>query len=366
MLSPEKILSWLEGNVKGMRRSRLKSIAAIVPAAMQLCGIGVLALGRAMQTGTSAKHNIKRVARFLDNDAVEGMALARAIVEAFAPPPGVAMQVVVDWTDVPNAKLLVFALPCNGRSLPFFVRVAPKNAGEGGLIQAEDEGLRALRAIVGKDREVIVIADRGFGNQRWIGAVRAQGFHFVQRFSCVFNVDTEHYIGALRELNVRRGKRIRDWGHGTIGEEEAIEARLVTAYDPEAKEPWYLGTDLEEIPEDDVVDFYRRRWWIEPSFRDNKNRDWGLGLAHVHLKEYRRYERLFYIVALAFIFLSAHGALAEAEGFDKGLKANTRKTRVLNLLRMGYHFIRSVRQDCDAAVVVLRQLVQKNHAPNWG
>jgi hypothetical protein len=365
MLSPETILSWLQENVKGMRRSRLKTLAAIVPAAMQLCGVGVLALGRAMQTSTCAKHNTKRVDRFLDNDAVEGIAIAQGIVKAFAPPAG-AIQVLVDWTDVPNAKLLVFALPCNGRSLPFFVRVVPKNAGEGGLIQAEDEGLCALRMIIGPDREVIVIADRGFGNQRWIGTVCAQGFHFVQRFSCVFNVDTEHYIGALRDLNVRRGKRIRDWGYGTIGDDEAIEARLVTAYDPEAKEPWYLGTDLRENPECEVVDFYRRRWWIEPSFRDNKNRDWGLGLSYVHLKDYRRYERLFYVVVLAFIFLSAHGALAEAEGFDKGLKANTRKTRVINLLRIGYYFIRSVGQDFAAATVVLRELVQKNQAPNWG
>jgi len=251
------------------------------------------------------------------------------------------VQVVVDWTEVSNGKLLVFALPCNGRSLPSFTRAVAKNVGEGELVQAENEGLRILRSIMGTDREVIVIADRGFGNQRWIGAVRAQGFHFVQRFSCVFNVDTEHYIGALRDLNVRRGKPIRDWGYGTLGDDEAIEARLVTAYDPEAKEPWYLGTDMEESPAQEIVNYYRRRWGIEPSFRDNKNRDWGLGLACVHLKDYRRHERLFYIVALAFILLCAHGALAEAEGFDKGLKANTRKTRAINLLRMGYYLIKS-------------------------
>ena len=365
MLNPANILSWLEENVKGMRLSRLKTLAAIVPAAAELCGVGVLSLGRAMRTGTVAKHNIKRVDRFLGNDAVEGIAVARAIVKAFAPARGL-VQVLVDWTDVPNGKLLVFALPCNGRSLPFFVQTAAKNAGEGGLIQAENEGLRILRSIMGEDREVIVIADRGFGHQRWIGAVRAQGFHFVQRFSCVFTVDTEQYIGALRDLNLRRGKRIRDWGYGTIGDDEAIEARLVTAYDPEAKEPWYLGSDLTDTSAPEVVNYYRRRWWIEPSFRDNKNRDWGLGLAHVYLKDYRRYERLFYIVALAFILLSAHGALAEAEGFDKGLKANTRKTRVINLLRMGFHLIRCQGEHIEAAFVVLRELARRNEAPNWG
>jgi hypothetical protein len=128
MLSPEEILSWLKENVKGMRLSRLKTLAAIVPAATTLCGVGVLSLGRAMNTPTTAKHNIKRVERFLCNTGVESVALAHAIFNAFAPEQGPVL-VLADWTDVANGKLLVFALPCNGRSLPFFVCVVPKNAG---------------------------------------------------------------------------------------------------------------------------------------------------------------------------------------------------------------------------------------------
>jgi hypothetical protein len=365
MLSPAKILSWLEENVKGMRLSRCKTLAAIVPGAMELCGVGVLALGRSMETETTAKHNIKRVERFLGNARVESHAIARAIFNAFAPEQGPVL-VLADWTDVTNGKLLVFALPCNGRSLPFFTYVVSKKVGEGELIQAENEALKILRHICSDRSEVTIVADRGFGNQRWIQAVRAQGFHFVQRLSCVFNVDTELYIGALRDLNLRQGKPVRDWGRGVIGDDEAIEGRLVTAYDPKAKEPWYLVTDLEDIPTMEVVNIYRRRWWIETLFRDKKNRDWGLGLANVTLKDYRRYERLFYIVALAFIFLSAHGAIAEAEGFDKGLKANTRKTRVLNLLRMGYHLIRKQGTRLMYALDLLRELATRKEAPNWG
>jgi len=365
MLSPEKSLSWLMENVKGMRLSRLKTLAAIVPAAMQRCGVGVLALGRAMNTNTTAKHNIKRVERFLSNPNVEVLCLARSIFDAFAPAQG-RVVVLVDWTDVANGKLLVFALPCNGRSLPFFVRAVAKEAGEGGLIQAESEALSALRSICGDRQEMVVVADRGFGNQRWINAVRAQGFGFVQRLSCVFNVDTERHIGALRDLNLRRGKPVRDWGYGTMGDDEAIEGRLVTAYDPTAKEPWYLATVLEDIPAEEVVSLYRQRWWMEPTFRDKKNRDWGLGLANVYLEDYHRYERLFYIVVLALIFLNAHGALAEAEGFDRGLKANTCKTRVINLLRMGYLYIRKKGDDLNQAVAILRELVETKAAPNWG
>jgi hypothetical protein len=365
MLSPSEILSWLTLNVKDMRLSRLKTLAAIVPAAMSLLGVGVLALGRSMQTGTSCKHNIKRVDRFLGNGALETESLARAIFEAFVPRTGRAL-VLADWTDMANARLLVFSLPANGRSIPFFGTAVPKKAGDGALIQAENEALAALQRICRNGPKITLVADRGFGNQRWIPRASALGFHFVQRLSGVFYAETEHYIGKLDEMTLRRGARIRDWGRGVLGEDQAIRGRLVTAFDPDAKEPWYLITDLEDASKQELVSIYRRRWWIETTFRDNKNRDWGLGLASVFLKDYQRYERLFYIVALAFIFLSAHGAAAEAQGFDKGCKANTSKRRVLNLLRLGHIFIRKQGAQLQYAIEELARLTLLARAPNWG
>jgi len=271
MLNPQHILTWLETNVNGMRRSRMKTLADIVPGAMELCGVGLLSLGRAMCTRTTAKHNIKRVGRFLGNAAVESTAIARGIFNAFAPKQGLVL-VLADWTDVVNGKLLVFALSCNGRSVPFFTKVVAKKAGEGAMVCAENEALDALGEICHDRSDVVIVADRGFGNQRWLGAVVREGFHFVQRLSCVFFADTEHYIGNLRDLDLRRGKRVRDWGRGTLGEDEAIHGRLVTAYDKKAKEPWYLVTDLDEVATLEVVNMYRRRWWIETLFRFIKQR----------------------------------------------------------------------------------------------
>lgn len=365
MLNPTEILTWLEANVKGMRRSRAKTLADIVPAAMALHGVGVLELGRAMETGTTCKHNIKRVNRFLGNAALEVEALAEGIFQAFAPASG-RVLVLADWTDVVNGKLLVFSLPANGRSIPLYVKSVAKKAGDGAMIRAENEALQALQRICRSRFEVVVVADRGFGNQRWIPGVAGLGFHFVQRVSSVFFAETEGYIGKLDELDLRHEAHVRDWGRGTLGEDQAIKGRLVTAFDPEAKEPWLLVTDLDGVSVHEIVSIYRRRWWIETTFRDKKNRDWGLGLASVALKAHQRYERLFCIVALAFIFLTAHGAAAEAEGFDKGCKANTRKIRTLNLLRLGYLFIRRCGAQLDFALLELRRLATLQRAPNWG
>ncbi len=365
MLDPNHILAWLTANVKGMRLSRAKTLASIVPAAMEMQGVGVLPLGRAMYNGTSCKHNIKRVNRFLGNTAFEGEALAAGIFRYFAPRSGRRL-VLADWTDVPKGKLLVFSLPANGRSIPFYARAVAKEVGEGEVIAAENEALDALARICPQPERVTVVADRGFGNQRWLTRVRAPGFHFVQRIVGAFNVDTEKYIGRLGDLPIRRGKGAKDWGQGSIGEDEAIRGRLVSAYTPEANEPWYLVTSLDDARCAEVVSIYRRRWWIETAFRDNKNRHWGLGLGQVALKHFQRYERLFYIVALAYILLSAHGAVAEERGHDRGYKANTRKIRVLSLLRMGIIFIRTQGQHLKEALRALRRRATLQRAPNWG
>ena len=365
MLSPDTILAWLTQNVNGARLSRLNTLAAIIPAAMSMVGVSIHSLGRAMPGATTAKHSIKRVNRFLGNRAFESEAIARGIFEAFAPKRA-RVLVLADWTDVANGKMLVFALPCNGRSIPFYTAVVAKMAGKGALRNAEMAALSELEAICGSRTEVVIVADRGFGNKRWLAKVRALGFHFVQRLSNVFQVETEQYIGGLKEMDLRKKAKARNWGRGIIGEDRVIEGLLVTTYDPKAKEPWYLVTSLENIAAKDVVDIYRQRWWIETTFRDKKNREWGLGLDNVELKNYERYERLFYIVALAFIFLSAHGAIAEQNGFANTLKANTRKTRVLNLLRTGSYYISRHGVALRSAIAALRRLAAYHTAPNWG
>lgn len=48
MYDSGNIVTWLEDNVEGMRRPRMKTPAAILRGAMRMQGTGVLALGRAI------------------------------------------------------------------------------------------------------------------------------------------------------------------------------------------------------------------------------------------------------------------------------------------------------------------------------
>ena len=255
MYDPSKIVTWLEEKVQ-MRQSRRKTLAAIVSGAMRLQGTGVLALGRAMEGPAQAKHRIKRVDRFLGNEQVEVTAVGEALFHQLRPTTE-PVVVLADWTDRHDFQQLVLALPRDGRALPFYCVTVEKGDGsgahEGLMIQAEAMALETLARFCGDAITPIVIADRGFGNTRWLGDIAKRGWHYVQRLACNHSVNVEEHIGSLSELGIRRGWKPRDWGWGTINEEEWGPVRLVTVYERDAKEPWYLVTNLNMPPPAEIV-----------------------------------------------------------------------------------------------------------------
>lgn len=359
MYDPDSILAWLEGNVESMRRSRAKTLAAIVSGAMRLQGTGVLALGRSMNGPISAKHRIKRVDRFLGNGQVEIDAVNEAIFHQFRPhnePP----VVLADWTDRHRFQQLVLALPRDGRAIPFLSITIPKGDGSGAfdglMIEAEEQALETLATFCGNTIRPIIIADRGFGNTRWLGHVQKWGWYFVQRISRELYLEVEQHTGHGYELGIPRRRRARDWGWGTMTNKHFGPLRLITVHDKDANEPWFLVTNLEEEISIKIVQLYKRRMWIEAMFRDLKNRNWGLGMDNVRLTKKERFDRHFLIMALAYIFLFAFGAAAESAGLGDQLKANTVHERVLSLARIGNYFLQTATIAIPIAIQTLLEL----------
>jgi len=358
MYDPQAILSWLEENVEKMRRSRAKSLAAIASGAMRMNGSGVLALGRAMDGPALPKHRIKRVDRFLGNEQVEIDLVNEALFHQFRPRESVV--VLADWTDRHGFQQLVLALPRDGRAIPFYSITVEKGDGTGAhaglMIEAEAEALDALGRMCGNTIRPIIIADRGFGNTRWLGDIQNRGWHFVQRISREIYVETEHFNGMLYELGIRRGRTPRDWGEGTMTHQHFGPIRLVTVYERESDKPWYVVTNLEGKTPRTLVNLYKRRMWIEAMFRDLKNSKWGLGMDHVRLTSEGRFDRHFLILSLAYIFLFAFGAAAERAGLGEELKANTVEERVLSLARIGNYFLQTAQLAISIAILALLEL----------
>jgi hypothetical protein len=355
MYGPEKIMEWIEANVKPMRRSRQKTLSAIVAAAMEMRGIGVLSLGRTMSGNVAAKHCIKRVGRFFCNEKIERESVFSALSNNLVGACQRRVVVLVDWTDHGPYKTLVAALPRDGRALPVWWRTISKESGEGVMKATERACLSALKELFVWNSEVIAVADRGFGNTRWMRDAAKLGMGFVQRVSGSMYVENAQYYRTLKDLPTRRGEGCRDWREVRLTKEEPLGVRLVTAWSAKTREPWYLATNLRDIPQE-ISRIYQRRMWIEEMFRDLKNRSWGLGMTDCILSTPERQDHMWCIMALAYFFLCAFGAAAEQIGLDAQFKPNTEGSRVLNLARMGSYFLLVASMAIPMAVKALNQL----------
>ena len=345
MFGPSKIMRWFDQHLQGVRRSRRKTLAHVVAGAMKMKGVGVLALGRAMDGPALAKHRIKRVDRFLANQDLERFEISRTLFNVLRGSQQHPV-VLVDWTDRGAYEQLVLSITKDGRSMPFHAITVKSThftaQSEGVKIRAEQAVLSQLHALCPPGVQPIVVADRGFGNERWISNVQKWGWRFVQRLSKQHYVETHEHIGTLPELGMRKGYLPKDWGWGTMGEdqgEDKTRFRLVTVYDRKADEPWYLIANIEDMESKDIVRLYKKRVWTEAMFRDLKNRNWGLGLDEVKLSTVERTATHFIIVMVAYILLCAFGAFAEVQKFGESLKANTVEKRVLSLAVIGNHFM---------------------------
>jgi len=345
MFGPRKIMKWFDRNLQCVRRSRRKALAHIVAGAMRMKGVGVLALGRAMDGPALAKHRIKRVDRFLGNEQLERLAISEVLFNILRGNDSCPI-VLADWTDRHDFEQLVLSIPRDGRSMPFHAITikSAKLGGEnqGALIRAEQQILRELHAMCPLGVTPIIVADRGFGNARWIGDVAKWGWHFVQRLSKAHYLETEQHIGTLPELGIRRGYHPKDWGWGVMGDNEQnnkTRFRLITVFHRDADEPWYLITTIDDTEAKTITRIYEKRWYTETMFRDLKNRKWGMGMDEVKLSTAERTAAHFLIVIIAYVLLCAFGAFAEAAHFGEQLKANTEKGRALSLAAIGNHFI---------------------------
>lgn len=359
MYAPSKIVSWFAQNFQSLRASRSKTLAAIVAGAMKMKGSGVLALGRAMDSDAFIKHRIKRVDRFLGNDQLEMEVIFKGLFDALRGTSKTPI-VLVDWTDRRAYKQLVFALSKSGRALPFLwvtIKKAELNASTQGLeIEAETQALALLAKLCPRSVRPIFVADRGFGNARWLGEIQKWGWLFVQRLAKNHYVEMAGRIGVLRELGIRRGQRPRDWGWGTLGEQKSGWMRLVTMYAQETEGPWYLVTNIEDMRAKVIVAVYAKRMWIEGMFRDLKNGQHGLGIDLVRLSDAARTTRHFAIIAIAYVLLCAIGSIAERQERHETAKANTVNRRTMNLASTG-----NVLVDCVLRMSIsttIRQLVR--------
>lgn len=337
----EDIHRFLQGLFgEDVHAKRVYSLANATVGVMASASLAIHTIGQglAQARGRLAKHAVKQVDRLLSNRGIEVWSLFAHWVPYVV---GARRSIVVamDWTDFDadgQATVMLSLITRHGRATPLLWLTVDKATLKESRNGYEDRVLWRLREVLPKDVRVVMLADRGFGDQKLYHLLEHElQFDYVIRFRG--NIYVSDGRGERRKASewVGTGGRARTLRGASVTAEEYPVATVVCVHAKGMKEPWCLASNLTEVSARTVIDYYAKRWGIEGGFRDTKDLRFGMGMSAVRISVPERRDRLWLLNAFAVALLTLLGAAGEALGYDRHLKANTVKRRTHSLFRQG-------------------------------
>lgn len=336
----EFIRKYLDGIFAGdLHAKRVESLANGTPGVMTSASLAVSIIGQslAQARGLLSKHAIKQVDRLLSNQGI-------AVWDMFAPwvaeavGPRKSIVVAMDWTgfDADDQTMLALNLvTTHGRATPLLWLTVLKDELKDRRNDYEDLCLARLAEILPEGVAVTILADRGFGDTKLFAYLETLGFAYVIRFRGNIHVtaaDGETRAAAAWVGASGRARKLRDAGvtaaRHKVGAVVCVKAKKM-------KEAWCLAASNAEASAREIMNYYAKRWTIEPSFRDTKDLRSGMGLGVLRIADPQRRDRLLLLNAFAIVLLTLLGAAGESLGMDRHLKVNTAKHRTHSLFRQG-------------------------------
>ena len=346
-LDEQQVHSFLESLFEeDLHAKRILSLSHAVLGVIHAASLGVHTIGKALAwaRGTRGKHGVKQVDRMLSNQGINVWELFALWVPYVLGQRAEAL-VALDWTDFDadgQTTLVASLVASHGRTTPLVWHTVEKAALEGMRNETEDFVLQRLREVVPEGVRVVVLADRGFGDQKFYALLEQLKFDYVVRFrQCIQVMDEKGEKKSAGEWVPDSGRALRLIG-AKVTQDEAPVPAVVCVKKKGMKEPWCLATSLKEATAAFVVGLYAKRFRTEETFRDVKDLRFGMGLSWVRVSSPERRDRLLLVSALACGLLTLLGAAGESLGMERYLKANTVKTRTYSLFRQGCEYYQAI------------------------
>lgn len=355
-----------EANVHAKRIESLgNGVAGVLNAAM----LTIHAIGQAYAAMAyiEASSGVKQLDRFLSNVGVDLAKLFPAWIR-FVIGDRTELTIALDWTefdDDDHVTLAAYAVTRHGRATPLMWKTHRKSELEGHRTQWEHDLVEALHMAIPPKVDVILLADRGFGDQKLYELLTLLGWDYVIRFRG--NILVENADGETRAAQdwVRTDGRAFMIRNAKVTADKAPVPGVVLVHARKMKEPWCLATSLSAKRASEVVKKYGRRFTIEETFRDSKDIRFGLGLKATHIGRTDRRDRLLFLFAMAHALLTLLGAASEASGLDRTLKCNTVEHRTHSLFWQGtfwYRQLSCMRDDWFERLMTAFDKIVREHA----
>lgn len=313
-MSSDTVVGWVLTIASGLRLSQAKTLADLVEAAVHI-GRGTLsAIGRCLPGPSAAKHKIKRVWRFCDNDRVHVSEVMPQVIRRLTRKRKKPLLVALDWTEVRSFHTLMAAAVMKGRAVPLLWHSYTDGQLTRSQNSFEESLLRLLVTMLPGGVKVILLADRGFGRTELAKTGADLKLRYLIRIKPEVRVTHPSYTGRLDEYPIKKGMW-RVLSDAQYRSDQAVRLNVVIRWKrglpPKRDEPWFLMSNLAGNAVQ-LTDLYARRMAVEELFRDSKDGRYGLGLGQTQVSQVTRLDRLILIVALALILLIGLGLLARS------------------------------------------------------
>ena len=346
-LDDQQVHAFLESLFEeDLHAKRVLSLSYAVLGVIHSASLGVHLIGKALAwaRGTKSKHGVKQVDRLLSNQGINVWELFAHWVP-YALGQRSEAVVALDWTDFDadgQTTLVASLVASHGRTTPLVWHTVEKSALEGMRNDTEDFVLQRLRQVVPEAVRLTVLADRGFGDQKFYALLEQLKFDYVVRFrQCIQVMNEAGEKKSASEWVPASGRAVRLTG-ARVTQDEAPVGAVVCVKKRGMKEAWCLVTSLKEATAAFVVELYAKRFRTEETFRDMKDLRFGMGLSWVRVRSTDRRDRLLLVSALACALLTLLGSAGESLGMERYLKANTAKTRTYSLFRQGCEYYQAI------------------------
>jgi hypothetical protein len=289
-----------------LRKTRAANLARLVSGIIHERSATLFAIARACPGKAIHRDKVKRLWRFVDNEAVCPLSFSAKLIPFVCSgwDQAAYIPIVIDWTDIAPFKSLWAAIPFRRRALPLAsLSIHPRDI-EHCQNRIEEGFLRRLLYAIPASAPVLFLADRGFG--------RASLFQFLQSVPSLVRRRVYFAIrvnqNALIEWQGRR-RRLRDlalrrdvvywYSNVKYRQDGVVTVNLAVLWRSGYAEPWYIVTNLYSSRL--AIGWYEKRTGIEEMFRDLKTH---LGMEHTRIHDADRLDRLLIGMILAYLVLA--------------------------------------------------------------
>lgn len=222
------------------------------------------------------------------------------------------LYIQVDFTSNKDYFLILAAsVIINNRSVPiyFTMRNYPRKKGQYNHKKMESAFIKGLKHALSKKYKYVIVADRGFANERFLSILENNGFDYIVRGEPNFNVKDGCKKGIAK--NVCHESKIYDI------EIENWKKKVVAYRCINEQGDWFLLSNIRGLSQEEMQKAYEERFKIEKCFQDLKSS--GFNIEKSKIRKYTRYKKLLAMtmVAHTLLVLLGHVIVVKMPAFLK-------------------------------------------------